>query len=137
MHRRVARFRTATNNGGHDDEWDWEQEAKCVSHNTSEAPGPRMGGATWVTGGGVPATNDAAEKAWMFGGVGFRRIGLFGDIDKCLLDPLVATGNPATGLCDLWSYHGSSWHKYANELLGACSAAVAVSPFEEQSDKCH
>ena len=65
----------------------------------------------------MSAVSGTVETAWMFGGVGFRRKRT-ASYDKCFLDPLVATpGNTATGLCDLWSYSGSVWQKYAHQLL--------------------
>ena len=97
-----------------------------------------MGGATWVTGTRVSAAKGMEETAWIFGGVGFRRSASFDDFGKCLLDPLTATpGNTATGLCDLWNYNGSTWQKYAHELLGACSAAATVTPSKiDKSENC-
>jgi hypothetical protein len=106
-------------------DWAWEQHAKCVGHNAStQAPGPRTGGASWVTdsnGLSVGKTPETVQRAWIFGGVGLESSAVAGDVEECLLDPLVITPASsaayqpvvvAQGLCDLWSHDRSGWHKY-------------------------
>ena len=103
-------------------EWAWEQHAKCVGFNRSAtaAPGPRMGGASWVTDAArvslAKKPTETVDRAWIFGGVGLRRSAHVGVVKTCLLDPLVATSGSAsahqpvaTGLCDLWSFDGDRW----------------------------